>query len=74
VRARREATVATPLDWSEVADSRLRPQRFTVEIVRKRIDQDGDPWRGSARPRSLSRPQLRLVQLWEAEAAKVTRG
>jgi bifunctional non-homologous end joining protein LigD len=63
VRARPEATVATPLDWSEVSDDRLRSDRFTVDTTLKRIHQGADPWKAAARRRSLNQPRQRLHEL-----------
>jgi bifunctional non-homologous end joining protein LigD len=49
VRARPRAPVATPLHWEELADSKLRPDRWTVKTIGKRIDSVGDVWAGMAR-------------------------
>ncbi len=66
VRARPGATVATPLDWREVADRSLRPSRFTIETILRRIERQGDPWEGLRRQgRSLSRARNRLAALVE---------
>jgi len=55
VRPRPGATVATPLDWSEVEDRTLRPDRFTVRTIMARLERVEDPWRGMAkRARSLA--------------------
>jgi len=53
VRPRDGAPVATPLHWSEVEDRRLRPERFTMKVVGRRIDRGDDPW-GPLRGRSLA--------------------
>jgi bifunctional non-homologous end joining protein LigD len=45
LRARRGATVATPVSWAEV-DERLDPQAFTLTTVPERIRTGGDPWGG----------------------------
>ena len=58
VRPRPGAPVATPIEWDELSDSRLRPDRWTVKNVLRRLDTKGDPWadiasyaRGIARAR-----------------------
>jgi bifunctional non-homologous end joining protein LigD len=49
VRPRPEAPVATPLEWRELGDSRLRPDRFNVKNVFRRLAAKGDPWRDMGR-------------------------
>jgi len=44
LRARPEASVATPLDWDEVADAGLRPDQYTLTNVFRRLGQKRDPW------------------------------
>lgn len=72
VRARPGAPVATPLDWNELDDRRLRGDRFTTRTVPRRLDEDGDPWHAaSRRGRSLTRPRRQLNELLtETEALK----
>jgi bifunctional non-homologous end joining protein LigD len=41
VRAKPEASVAAPLPWHELSDSRLTARRYTVANV---LDRSGDPW------------------------------
>jgi bifunctional non-homologous end joining protein LigD len=48
VRARPEATVATPLDWEELGDPSLQPAWFTLRTVPNRIATKPDPWAGMA--------------------------
>jgi bifunctional non-homologous end joining protein LigD len=64
VRARRGAPVATPLEWDELGGRGLRPDRFTLRDVPKRIAEQGDPWADMRKhARSLSRPMQRLAKL-----------
>jgi bifunctional non-homologous end joining protein LigD len=64
VRARAGAPVATPLEWDELGYRALRPDRFTIRDVPKRIAGQGDPWADMRRhARSLSRPMQRLSKL-----------
>jgi bifunctional non-homologous end joining protein LigD len=65
-RARPGAPVATPLDWSEVEDRRLTPERFGMGAVLRRLERDGDPW-PSQRGRSLTKPMRLLDELREVE-------
>lgn len=44
VRARPEASVATPLYWEELDDARLGPQRYTIQNLFRRLGQKPDPW------------------------------
>ena len=48
-RASDRAPVAAPIHWEELADARLRPDRFTVKDIAARIDSEGDPWKGMGR-------------------------
>ena len=68
VRARVGAPVATPLDWSEVEDSGLGPDRFTIRSVPDRVMRDGDPW-GTLRGRSLREPGRLLEEMLSRELA-----
>jgi bifunctional non-homologous end joining protein LigD len=36
--------VATPIEWDELSDSKLRPDRWTVRTVLRRLEAKGDPW------------------------------
>lgn len=64
VRARRTAPVATPLEWDEVDSRGMRPDRFTIRDVSKRMAGQSDPWADLQRyARSLTRPIQRLSKL-----------
>lgn len=64
VRARAGAPVATPLDWSELDDEALTPDRFTVRTVPERIAKGGDPWRAVPPPvASLAGARRRIREL-----------
>jgi bifunctional non-homologous end joining protein LigD len=57
VRPRPGAPVAMPLHWEELSDAKLRPDKWTVTTAAKRVESDGDPWKGIARhARSLPSP------------------
>jgi bifunctional non-homologous end joining protein LigD len=63
VRARPGAPVAKPLAWDEVADPRLRPDRYTLSNVDTWLPGD-NPWSGLARrARKLDRPRKRLAEV-----------
>jgi bifunctional non-homologous end joining protein LigD len=67
VRAREGAPVATPIDWSEIGDARLNPQRYTIANIFRRLSRKPDPWRDMAsHAQSLDRPHERLRELREA--------
>jgi bifunctional non-homologous end joining protein LigD len=45
VRARPGAPVATPLDWSELDDAALAPDRYAISNIFRRLARKNDPWR-----------------------------
>ena len=62
VRPRPGAPVATPIEWDELSDSKLRPDRWTVRNVLRRLRTKGDPWTDIASyARGISRAR-RLIQ------------
>jgi bifunctional non-homologous end joining protein LigD len=64
VRPRPGAPVATPIAWEELSDSKLRPDRWTVKNVLRRLQSKGDPWADIASfARGLSRASKRLDSL-----------
>ena len=64
VRPRPGAPVATPIAWDELSDSKLRPDRWTVKSVLRRLGSKGDPWADIASfARGLSRASKRLESL-----------
>ena len=64
VRPRPGAPVATPLDWDELSASKLRPDRWTVKNVLRRLAAKGDPWAEiQSHARGLSRPRRKLDNL-----------
>lgn len=64
VRARDGAPVATPLEWDELDGRGLRPDRFTIRDLPKRLAGQRDPWANMYRhARSLTAPMGRLAKL-----------
>jgi bifunctional non-homologous end joining protein LigD len=49
VRPRARAPVAMPIEWDELSDSRLKPDRYTARNALDRIDAQGDAWREISR-------------------------
>ena len=63
VRATPDARVATPLDWSELDDRNLNPDRFTLRTLPGRLAED-DPWRYPPEPvSSLATARQRVGDL-----------
>lgn len=63
-RARDGAPVAMPIAWREVRDAQLRPARYTISTVPRRIAAREDPWKGmTRRARSLANARERLARL-----------
>lgn len=61
VRARPEASVATPLHWHELDSPDLEPRRYTVRNMFRRLGRMLDPWAGIEKraqklPRALGKP------------------
>jgi DNA primase len=56
VRPVADARVSAPLEWGEVAT--VDPAAFTVETMRARIEEAGDPMRGMWRRAVSLRPRL----------------
>ena len=64
VRPRPGAPVATPIEWDELSDSKLRPDRWTVKNVLRRLGAKGDPWADIASyARGISRARRRVESL-----------
>jgi bifunctional non-homologous end joining protein LigD len=64
VRPRPGAPVATPIDWDELSDSKLRPDRWTIKSVLRRLGTKGDPWADIASyARGISRARRRVESL-----------
>jgi bifunctional non-homologous end joining protein LigD len=49
VRARRGAPVAMPIQWEELDDRGLKPDRWTVRTAADRVRGEGDAWKGIGR-------------------------
>jgi bifunctional non-homologous end joining protein LigD len=64
VRPRPGAPVATPIEWEELSDSRLRPDRWTLKNVLRRLGANGDPWADiSSYARGISRARRRIESM-----------
>jgi DNA ligase D len=61
VRPVADARVSAPLDWGEVAT--VDPAAFTIETMRKRVEQAGDPMRGMWRRAVSLRPRFAKLAL-----------
>jgi bifunctional non-homologous end joining protein LigD len=64
LRAQSGAPVATPLEWQEVKQKSLTPDRYKISNIFKRLAQKRDPWQAMRRrARGLTGPQKRLQAL-----------
>ena len=64
VRPRAGAPVATPIEWRELSNSKLRPDGWTVRTVLRRLARKGDPWAAiGEEARGLAQPRKRLHAL-----------
>ncbi|MEO6858178.1 MAG: non-homologous end-joining DNA ligase [Solirubrobacteraceae bacterium] len=56
VRPRPRAPVAMPIEWDELSEPRLKPDRYTVATAPRRLESHGDAWQNINRhARSLPR-------------------
>ena len=64
VRPRAQAPIATPIEWAELEDAKLGPQRYTVRNIFRRLARKRDPWAVIQRhARSVRAAQERLAAL-----------
>lgn len=64
VRAKPGAPVATPINWNELSDEKMRSQRYTLQNIFQRLEQREDPWAQiHQHAASLVNPQSRLEAL-----------
>jgi bifunctional non-homologous end joining protein LigD len=64
VRARPQAPVATPIDWAELDEPKLAPQRYTISNLFRRLARKRDPWAEldrHARPLEPARERLQRL-------------
>ena len=66
------SAVATPIEWEELSDSKLRPDRWSLRTLPARAERKGDPWAAIAdEARGLSQPRRALAKLARAEGKVV---
>ena len=61
MRPKEGAPVSTPLRWEEVDES-LDPAAFTMDVVRKRVAEDGDLFGGVLTTRQSLSKALKALQ------------
>jgi bifunctional non-homologous end joining protein LigD len=49
VRAKPGAPVAMPIEWDELSDPALKPDRWTIRNATARLEAQGDAWKGMGR-------------------------
>jgi DNA primase len=72
IRPRADARASAPLDWDEVKT--VRPERFTLTTMRKRIDEVGDLTKGMWRYKRSLIPLFSKLDLEPADPKKVDSG
>lgn len=64
VRAKPGAPIATPLEWDELDDAKLKSDRYHVKNIFRRLGQKQDPWRQIGRhPVNIESHRQRLDRL-----------
>jgi bifunctional non-homologous end joining protein LigD len=64
VRTRPQAQIATPIEWAELEDAKLGPQRYTIRNIFRRLAHKRDPWAQIERhARPVHAAQERLAAL-----------
>jgi bifunctional non-homologous end joining protein LigD len=61
VRAKPGAPVAMPIEWDELSDANLKPDRWTIRNATDRLESEGDAWKGMAR-RARALPKRRRAR------------
>jgi DNA primase len=72
IRPTPDARASAPLDWDEVRA--VRPERFTLTTMRKRIDEVGDPMKGMWRYKRSLVPLFAKLDLEPADPNKLDSG
>jgi len=68
LRALPGAPVATPLEWQEVQDNSLMPDRYSLANIFKRLARKKNPWKGMGRrAKDPAGPEKKLDALLAAE-------
>jgi len=45
IRAKEKAPIATPINWTELSNSKLSPQRYNIDNIFRRLSRKEDPWK-----------------------------
>jgi bifunctional non-homologous end joining protein LigD len=61
LRAKPGAPIATPLDWDELGDAKIGPQRFHMGNIFRRLAQRDCPWAGIDRQAQSLTPAIRRL-------------
>lgn len=68
VRATPYASVATPLDWHEVSDTKLKSNLYTIQNIFNRLESVGDPWQSiDSKACSLTNACKQIQKMQEKE-------
>jgi bifunctional non-homologous end joining protein LigD len=63
------APVATPLDWKELSNTDLSPEKYDIRSILRRLAQKSDPWEGmNRRASSLQKARERISSVQSGAA------
>lgn len=62
IRAKDGAPVATPLDWNELDDKSLKPTKYNINNIFKRLEAIEDPWKDYFKIKQSLKGTIKLLE------------